>query len=85
MRIIADVHRPDVKDIPDRDVRNKEAEYRKHATLHKRNQGVRPSIGFGLQASGPLSAKAAMSDMRFQGRQFAVATHEKVKLKIDSI
>jgi hypothetical protein len=34
-------------------------------------------MGFGVQASGPLSTKSAMSNMKFQGRQFAIATSEK--------
>ena len=50
--------------------------------LHTRNQEARPSMGFGLQASGPLSTKSAMANIRFQGRQFAITTNEKVNLDL---
>ena len=46
--------------------------------LEKFKESNRQSFGFGLQASGPLSTKTAMSNIKFHGRQFAIATQEKV-------
>ena len=43
------------------------------------NEFSRPTMGFGVQASGPLSTKTAMANIKFKGRQFAVSTQEKVK------
>ena len=47
--------------------------------LEKFKESNRQSFGFGLQASGPLSTKIAMSNIKFHGRQFAIATQEKVR------
>ena len=49
--------------------------------FEKFNESNRQSFGFGLQASGPLSTKTAMANIRFHGRQFAIATQEKVLIK----
>ena len=38
----------------------------------------RHNMPFGLQASGPLTSKTPIENFRFEGRQFAVATQEKV-------
>ena len=51
---------------------------RRFTTSQKKNAVKRQSMGFGLQASGPLTSKTSIENFRFEGRQFAVATQEKV-------
>ena len=51
---------------------------RRFTTSQKKIAMKRHSMPFGLQASGPLTSKTPIENFRFEGRQFAVATQEKV-------
>ena len=72
-------HRNDSSDESFDNIQKKAERQRISTPMQKPNEFKRPSIGFGLQASGPLSTKSAMANMKFQGRQFSVSTQEKVK------
>jgi len=77
MTFKADIHhRYDSSD--ERSVQNKKRESHKFSSpFQNQNEFLRPSMGFGVQASGPLSTKSSMANIKFQGRQFAVSTQEK--------
>ena len=80
MTLKADIHHGnDSSDDSFDNIQGKVERHNNTTPMQKPNEFKRPSIGFGLQASGPLSTKSAMANMRFQGRQFSVSTQEKVK------
>ena len=80
MTVTADIHRHN--DSFDESFDNSEGKGEQHngtSSAEKPKSFKRPNMGFGLQASGPLSTKASMANMKFHGRQFAVSTQQKVK------
>ena len=80
MTITADIHhRNESSDDSSDNVQGNGQHLNSTKPMQEPNDFKRPNIGFGLQASGPLSTKLSMANMRFQGRQFAVSTQEKVK------
>ena len=88
MRVKADIHHHQNSDDNFGSQNKVEVEETHHSfasSSQNRNQRSGPIAGFGLQALGPLSAKKTMKNIKFQGRQFAVATNEKVKCNVYTV
>ena len=70
---MADIHHHQNSDDSFGNQNKVEVEETQHSlatSSQNRNERTGPIVGFGLQALGPLSAKSALANIKFHGRQF---------------